>query len=217
MGACYPTKGVWVKPRQIILFPSEPLKFPRILLPGCLGGIVVTRTDLPSTSLKVSSMFRRAALEIPAVQHHLSTLSTALSHPKHRSIVSVQSHPSSTMVQRNTSDDWTGPTVRQMVDTHTLAKEVIDRHNDPCPVFDDKAILQLRRFVQDPAQVEKLIQELDSADGGAWRSGGLTALIMTTWGTDKSYLTQDEVVSLKEWFANGGGKTDEEVKAENQG
>jgi len=118
------------------------------------------------------------------------------------------------MAQRNTSNEWTGPSAREMVDTHTLAKEVISRHNDACPVFDDKEIVRLRRFVQDPTQSKQLLQELDLADGGAWKAGSLTGHIIETWGTDKSALTQDEIVALKEWFDNGGGKTDEELAGE---
>ncbi len=45
----------------------------------------------------------------------------------------------------------------------------------------------------------------------ATKSLSLTGRIMATWGTDKSVLTEGEVRALKEWFENGGGKTDEEV------
>jgi hypothetical protein len=115
------------------------------------------------------------------------------------------------MPQRNTSDVWTGPSTREMIDTHTLAREVINRHNDPCPVFDDFEILKLRRFVQDPTQRLQLLAEFDMDEDSALQAGSLTGYIIATWGTDKSVLTEDEVTALKDWFDNGGGKTDDEL------
>jgi len=115
------------------------------------------------------------------------------------------------MSERNTANEWTGPSAGQMIKTHTLAKETINHHGGRTPVFDDLEIIRLRRFVQDPTQAEQLLAELDLADGGAWRTGSLAAHIIKTWGTDKSALTQDEVDALKEWYDNGGGKTAEEL------
>jgi hypothetical protein len=115
------------------------------------------------------------------------------------------------MTQRNTS--WTGPSTKEMIATHTLAKEIIARHNDPCPVFDYSEILRLRRFVQDPSHAGSLLKEfgLQDAEGdkpgtAAQTKGSLAGYITATYGTDKSALTEDEVNILKEWFANGGGK-----------
>jgi hypothetical protein len=122
------------------------------------------------------------------------------------------------MAQRNTKNIWSGPSTKEMIATHTLAKEIIARHNDPCPVFDDSEILKLRRFVQDPSQAGNLLQEfgLQDAEGNevgtaARTKGSLAGYIVATYGTDLSVLTEDEVSALKEWFANGGGKTDAEL------
>ncbi len=124
------------------------------------------------------------------------------------------------MVLRNTSNEWTGPSVREMVASHTLAKEIIARHNDPCPVFDDSSILELRQFVDDPSRAQELLRGMAVLDPPgvepgetASSKGSLTGFIMATYGTDKSALTDEEILMLKEWFGNGGGKTDAELAA----
>src|SRR5690242_6046829 len=63
--------------------------------------------------------------------------------------------------QRNTSNDYHGTTPKEMIADHTLAEEIIKRHNDPCPIFDDPSILLLREFVQDPSKARALLQRLD--------------------------------------------------------
>ena len=122
------------------------------------------------------------------------------------------------MALRNTSNEWTGPSVREMVASHTLAKEIIERHNDPCPVLDDSCIHELRQFVNDPSRAQELLRELDFLDSPGVKpgetvssKGSLTGYIMATYGTDKSALTDEEILMLKEWFENGGGKTDAEL------
>jgi len=121
------------------------------------------------------------------------------------------------MPERNSSNEWTGPSAREMIDTHTLAERIIAHHDDPCPVFDDRCILQLRRFVEGPEHSQEILREYgmedqpgDKLGSGANRQGSLTGYIMATWGTDQSALTPDEVDMLREWFASGGGRTDEE-------
>jgi len=111
------------------------------------------------------------------------------------------------MAQRNTSTQYTGPSVREMVTTHTLAKEIMARHDDPCPILDDQEIRKLRGFVQDPAAAQTEQQGIDIS-----RSGSLVAHIVRDWGTEGTLLTEEEVRELKEWFANGGGRTDVGVR-----
>ena len=91
------------------------------------------------------------------------------------------------MAQRNTSDAWDGPSAREMINTHTLAKEIIARHKAPCPVFDDKCILELRRFVQYPSQSRAMLQDMgmldaegDKLGAAASNKGSLTGYIMAT-------------------------------------
>ncbi|KAK1761519.1 hypothetical protein QBC47DRAFT_409529 [Echria macrotheca] len=110
------------------------------------------------------------------------------------------------MAQRNTSSEYTGPSVPEMLKTHTLAKEIIARHNDPCPILDDQEILKLRGFVQDPVSAQTEQHGVDIS-----KSGSLVAHIIRDWGTKETLLTEQEVRDLKEWFVNGGGKTDAET------
>ncbi|KAK3352447.1 hypothetical protein B0T25DRAFT_542018 [Lasiosphaeria hispida] len=128
------------------------------------------------------------------------------------------------MPQRNTSNTYTGPSVREMISSHTLAREVIARHDDACPIFDDDSILDLRRFARDPAQARDILRERGLLDGegeelgaGANAHGSLSGLILATWGTDRSVLTERELGELRAWFAGGGGRTDGETAAAGAG
>jgi hypothetical protein len=122
------------------------------------------------------------------------------------------------MAESNTSAKWTGPSVKEMVAGHTLAKEIISRHNDPCPVFDASELAILRRFVADPTQAAAILREAGMADAegealgtAAMRKGSLAGCIAAAHGSDKPKLTDDEIRALKQWFDNGGGKTATEL------
>ena len=121
--------------------------------------------------------------------------------------------------QRNTSSEYTGPSVPEMIKTHTLAKEIMARHGDPCPILDDQEILKLRGFVRDPAAAVAQTEQTEQhgANNISNESGGsLVAHIVRGWGSTEgeTLLTEQEVRDLREWFANGGGKTDAEENAE---
>jgi len=118
--------------------------------------------------------------------------------------------------QRNTSTEYTGPSVSEMIKTHTLAKEIMARHGDPCPILDDQEILKLRGFVQDPATAAAQTEQYGAENISNESGGSLVAHIVRGWGNTegKTLLTEQEVRDLKEWFANGGGKTDAEENAE---
>ncbi|KAH8201453.1 hypothetical protein TruAng_004377 [Truncatella angustata] len=121
-------------------------------------------------------------------------------------------------VQRNTSDVYDGPSPKQMIADHTFAQNIIERHMDACPIFDDRSILLLREFVQDPTSARSVLERYERLDTEgetfgtkATEAGDLAALIVVRHGTDEPYLTDSEVQSLKEWFGNGGGKTNAEL------
>lgn len=106
---------------------------------------------------------------------------------------------------------------KEMIVTHTLAKEIINRHNDPCPIFDDRSILNLREFVKDPSNAPALLVRLqlkdeDGQDYGskANAAGDLVAYLMAVHGTEKAGFSEGEITDLRQWFENGGGKTDDE-------
>ena len=118
------------------------------------------------------------------------------------------------MSQNNTSQVWTGPTAKDMIASHTLAMEIMQRHGSNEPVLDDFRIEELRKFVNDPLRANEMLQAMESAKSDGLHSddatagkGTLTGYIMAQHGTDKAALTEDEIHILKEWFDNGGGKT----------
>lgn len=110
---------------------------------------------------------------------------------------------------RNTSDDYTGPSVKEMLATHTLAKEIIARHNDPCPIFDDENIAFLGEFVADPTAAQSLLEARGLTDEEKVRnSRSLVAHVVARHGTENPALTDEELATLKQWFESGGARTD---------
>ena len=124
------------------------------------------------------------------------------------------------MAQQETSTKWNGPSARDMIASHTLAKEIIERHGSDCPVFDDGRIMELRKFIDDPSKARDILQDMGLTDSDgqqpgdmAASKGSLTGLIMARHNTSNLVFTEDEIRALKEWFDNGGGKPPAEVAA----
>lgn len=105
---------------------------------------------------------------------------------------------------RNTSDVYTGPSVKEMLANHTLAKEIIARHNDPCPILDDNELELLEQFTAKPTEAPVLLANHPQAK----RSGSLVAYVLSKHETDSVALTDDEITKLREWFESGGARTD---------
>ncbi|WYZ40219.1 hypothetical protein EsH8_IV_000560 [Colletotrichum jinshuiense] len=97
---------------------------------------------------------------------------------------------------------YTGPSPRQMIDTHTLAREIISRNNDPCPILDADELALLSQFVADPSQARALLEARGLADEPT-KAGSLVAYVVSLHGTDKAALTDEEIKVLREWFENG--------------
>lgn len=113
-----------------------------------------------------------------------------------------------------TEPAYNGPSAREMIDTHTLAHEIITRHGTGSQaVFDDANILQLKRYLEDPA-LEKaaVLAKLGAPDDDAAltiiRQGGssLVDYVAIVRGTPKAALTADEEETLRTWFNSGGGE-----------
>ncbi|KAI8251548.1 hypothetical protein K4K58_008693 [Colletotrichum sp. SAR11_239] len=100
------------------------------------------------------------------------------------------------------SAPYTGPSPRHMIDTHTLAQEIIKRNNDPCPILDEDELALLSQFVADPSQAGALLRARGLAEEPT-KSGSLVAHVISLHGTDKAALTNEEITLLKEWFENG--------------
>ncbi|KAL0930854.1 uncharacterized protein CTRU02_213589 [Colletotrichum truncatum] len=100
------------------------------------------------------------------------------------------------------SAPYTGPSPRHMIDTHTLAQEIINRNNDPCPILDEDELALLSQFVANPSQAGALLDARGLASDPA-KSGSLVAYVISLHGTDKAALTDEEIGLLKDWFKNG--------------
>jgi hypothetical protein len=122
---------------------------------------------------------------------------------------------SSKYPSRNTSNVYTGPSVPEMLANHTLAQEIIARHNDPCPILDDDELSLLQQFIAKPSEARSILANRavaddsgDSSSDNTKNSGSLVAYVMSKHETDNVGLTDDEIVMLREWFESGGAATD---------
>ena len=59
---------------------------------------------------------------------------------------------------------YTGPSAREMFDTHTLSKEIISRANDSEPVLDASELALLKRYVKGPEAKVDILKGLGSVD-----------------------------------------------------
>ena len=96
-----------------------------------------------------------------------------------------------------------------MIDTHTLARNVIERHNTPNDVFDDENLALLKRFCDDPSKKDEILRGKDMIDepGTApgtkanFVHGSLVGYCIARHGTDDPVLSDGEIVMLRDWFA----------------
>ncbi|RDL40116.1 uncharacterized protein BP5553_00095 [Venustampulla echinocandica] len=111
--------------------------------------------------------------------------------------------------------EFTGPSPKTMIETHTLAMEVIARHNDACPIFDASELALLARFCAQPETKDFILRESDMLDepgdapgtrASATR-GSLAGYAIARHGTDNPVLEDREIEMLRRWFETGGAKT----------
>ena len=109
---------------------------------------------------------------------------------------------------------YTGPSVREMIATHTLASQIVARADDACPILDEAELALLRRFVTAPAALHDAaarharLAEHGMADapgdapGTAAQAtaGSLVGFAIATYDTERPALTEDEVQLLRQWF-----------------
>lgn len=82
---------------------------------------------------------------------------------------------------------YTGPSAREMFESHTLSKEIIARADDAEPVLDASELALLKRYVTAPESKAEILEELGCIDGDgkvvtakAQGDGSLVAYIMVS-------------------------------------
>lgn len=107
---------------------------------------------------------------------------------------------------------YTGPSVGEMLRSHTLAHEVIARHEDPCPIFDGAELAYLQDYIMDPsaangAQLLEKHRVPDEAHGetgaGTSREGSLVGYIISREVQGDILLDEAEKAALRKWYADG--------------
>lgn len=109
---------------------------------------------------------------------------------------------------------WTGPSPRDMITSHTLAEEIINRHDDACPVLGPSELVLLQRFVNNPATRNEILRDCNMEDDEGDHPGmkaqrdhgslaGFVVAKHTDDGTHGPALTEDEIEKLRVWFSSG--------------
>ena len=107
--------------------------------------------------------------------------------------------------------EYTGPMPGEMIRSHTLAAEIIARHNDPCPILDSSELTLLRRFCADPSAKEAVLRDRDMLDEPSdWpgkraqsKYGSLAGFTIARHGTQTPALEEREIEMLRKWFESG--------------
>ncbi len=103
---------------------------------------------------------------------------------------------------------YTGPSAREMIQSHTLAKEIIARSNDPEPVLDPTELARLKRFVEVPSSKNEILKDLDMEDQEGDRpgtkahsKGSLVGFLIAKSAAGTEILSEEEMLQLRTWFA----------------
>ncbi|KAH6721308.1 hypothetical protein BKA61DRAFT_155282 [Leptodontidium sp. MPI-SDFR-AT-0119] len=103
---------------------------------------------------------------------------------------------------------YTGPSAREMFESHTLSKEIIARADDAEPVLDASELALLKRYVTAPESKTEILEELGCIDGDgkvvtakAQGDGSLVAYIMIQSVTGNDLLSDEDITELKTWFS----------------
>ena len=110
---------------------------------------------------------------------------------------------------------YNGPSVHEMITTHTLASNIMSRHSDPCPILSPSELHLLRRFVTDPTAHHQILHDCGMLDppptGEHPRHGSLIGYVIAKHGEAAAASHSDvqpamsdrEIQDLKTWFASG--------------
>lgn len=98
--------------------------------------------------------------------------------------------------------------IGSMLSSHTLANNIISRHNTSDAVLDTKALTMLKNFCCDPSQKDTILTKSDMKDEPGQKpgtkavksKGSLVGMLIARYGTSEPGFTEGEVGELREWF-----------------
>lgn len=100
---------------------------------------------------------------------------------------------------------YTGPSVPEMIANHSMAESFIKYHDGPSQnqILDDSELRILQRFVNNPQDRESILRDLgiDPNHPSSPYNNSLAGYIVLRHGRD-DILTSQEIIRLREWFAN---------------
>jgi len=104
------------------------------------------------------------------------------------------------------SKPYTGPTVEEMIATHSLADNIIKYHNNPDSdsILDRDELATLLRFVNHPEDSDQILKDsgvTELADGTKYHRSLVNYVVLKH--KDAPVLTEDEIEKLKTWFNSG--------------
>lgn len=102
---------------------------------------------------------------------------------------------------------YSGPSAHDMIQSHTLAKEIIARSNDAAPVLDASELSLLKRFIADPSSKDEMLKDLDMTDPAGSKAGAkaqgkesLVGYIIAQSVAGNEILSDEETSQLRAWF-----------------
>lgn len=125
----------------------------------------------------------------------------------------VNKRDSETEARHHLIETYSGPSVHDMISTHTLAENIIKYGSQ---ILDDENMALLKCFVNDPDSREQILTDIhiEDVDGVTGQyHGSLAGFIVMRHKSEvgetvEPVLTNDEIETLKEWF-----RTEEEGSA----
>jgi len=104
------------------------------------------------------------------------------------------------------SPPYTGPSVPEMVATHTLAENII-KYDDAATgnsILDEENLALLRRFVENPPDRDAILKDEGIEDGEGTGLQSLAGYMVLKHGKGDNMLDEREIEMLREWFATRG-------------
>lgn len=105
------------------------------------------------------------------------------------------------------SKPYTGPSVRDMIRTKTLAENIIKYHDHPTSdsILDDSNLNLLQRFVENPSKRDQILKDegIDPNESLHGKQTGLAAYVV--WGHGREdmnggVLKEGDLQMLRGWF-----------------